>query len=626
MAEEETIDTSATGIADTQLALAKEYLDFSKDQFEVGEDRLQELETFTGMAIQTMLAQGTLNLEKQKELDKFIDQSSDNIKAIGQKAIADNAAFQKQNAADAAAARALGGAALARYEASKVATEANAANIVASADDAMSRYLAGRAKTEESASRLETVGAQALAQAQASVAETDEAAGKLLASSEVGLQRYNDKFVPIEEQIADFASGYDTPERRAEAAARAKADVAEATEAQRNQNERRQTAAGIRPDSGRFAAIDRATSTAGTIAGIDAQNRARETIEDRGVAIRGDAAQLGGSIADRAAAQSALGIQSRHAGQQLLNQTTGVALDADKSATGLRHSDIQMGNQTAGLVGDANRSAADIYQTNQSLGDQASRTAIAANQSAADVNATGLKLSQAANDQAISAESTASGLQSNNMQLGNQTTGLYLDAVSNATGLKQANENLHQNLATNAQNGILGTSSILSSAGNTKLNAENLDYKKTADDNASAREDSNAFGNFLGTAAGWLLSDENVKEDKQEIPEGEALDAIDNMRVEAWKYKDGVADEGGHIGTYAQDFNDATGVGNDQAIPIQDAIGVTMKAIQDLNQKVDALATGIGKKKKTRISSTTNDANMQKVAAQQQQPSGIRAA
>lgn len=102
------------------------------------------------------------------------------------------------------------------------------------------------------------------------------------------------------------------------------------------------------------------------------------------------------------------------------------------------------------------------------------------------------------------------------------------------------------------------------------------------------------IGSFLGGVGGLIFSDEELKENKEEIGEGEALDALNSMPVEEWDYKEGVADEGHHVGTYAQDFQRATGKGDGQTIPVQDAIGITMKAVQDLDKKLDATIDAIG--------------------------------
>ncbi len=103
------------------------------------------------------------------------------------------------------------------------------------------------------------------------------------------------------------------------------------------------------------------------------------------------------------------------------------------------------------------------------------------------------------------------------------------------------------------------------------------------------------IGSFLGGLVGFAMkSDKNLKEDKKPIEEGKALDAVNSMPVEEWTYKEGVEDEGRHVGTYAQDFAAATGKGDGRTIAVQDAIGITMKAVQDLDAKVDKVAAAVG--------------------------------
>lgn len=94
----------------------------------------------------------------------------------------------------------------------------------------------------------------------------------------------------------------------------------------------------------------------------------------------------------------------------------------------------------------------------------------------------------------------------------------------------------------------------------------------------------------IGSIAGLglsMLSSEELKEDKRPM-EG-ALDALEAMPVEQWRYKKGVADEGEHIGPYAEDFHKATGKGDGKSIPVQDMIGVTMGAVQELAKEVKTL-------------------------------------
>jgi hypothetical protein len=104
----------------------------------------------------------------------------------------------------------------------------------------------------------------------------------------------------------------------------------------------------------------------------------------------------------------------------------------------------------------------------------------------------------------------------------------------------------------------------------------------------------NGVMSAIGTGLGLFLSDEDAKENKEPIPEGDALEAVNSMPVEEWDYKEGQGDGGHHVGPYAQDFARATGKGDGHAIKAQDAIGLTMKAVQDLSVKVDKLSRAVG--------------------------------
>lgn len=95
-------------------------------------------------------------------------------------------------------------------------------------------------------------------------------------------------------------------------------------------------------------------------------------------------------------------------------------------------------------------------------------------------------------------------------------------------------------------------------------------------------------------AMGAMLSSKEAKTDKKPIKDGAAIEAVRKMPVEEWTYKPGMGDEGRHIGPYAEDFAKATGTGNGKTIDIASAIGVTMKAVQDLDKRISS-ALGGGK-------------------------------
>lgn len=98
----------------------------------------------------------------------------------------------------------------------------------------------------------------------------------------------------------------------------------------------------------------------------------------------------------------------------------------------------------------------------------------------------------------------------------------------------------------------------------------------------------------IGMGLGAFFSSKDAKEKKRK-PKS-ALEAVKKMPVEEWQYKPGVQDGGArrHIGPYAEDFHRATGAGDGRQIEVQDALGVTMGAVQELAGKVDRLARKAG--------------------------------
>lgn len=104
------------------------------------------------------------------------------------------------------------------------------------------------------------------------------------------------------------------------------------------------------------------------------------------------------------------------------------------------------------------------------------------------------------------------------------------------------------------------------------------------------------LGNLIGTGIGVYAkmggfgSSKDYKKNKKAIPKGKALQGIRNLDVESWDYKPGIEDGGHHVGPYAEDFQREFGLGNGKEIAGQDAVGVMMKAIQDLDAKVSSLS------------------------------------
>lgn len=121
--------------------------------------------------------------------------------------------------------------------------------------------------------------------------------------------------------------------------------------------------------------------------------------------------------------------------------------------------------------------------------------------------------------------------------------------------------------------------------------------------NANQAAMGSAIGGIAGFAGyglgpGFLKpnSSKDVKTDKREVKEGKALRGVRNLDVEKWKYKD---DDGrnDHIGPYAEDFRREFGIGDGKNIAPLDAVGVTMRAVQDLAEEVEELKERRGLRK-----------------------------
>lgn len=105
--------------------------------------------------------------------------------------------------------------------------------------------------------------------------------------------RYESTFQPLEDSLVADAQSYASPERKAAEMGRAQAGVAQQFEAKRQAASRELESYGINPSATRFAALDiglRADQGAAEAAAADAAGRA---VDDRAMALRADAINLG---------------------------------------------------------------------------------------------------------------------------------------------------------------------------------------------------------------------------------------------------------------------------------------------------------------------------------------------
>lgn len=216
----------------------------------------------------------------------------------------------------------------------------------------------------------------------------------------------------------------------------------------------------------------------------------------------------------------------------------------------------------------------------------------AQNQARNTVRTQGMALRADAINMGKGMASQASGAAGLGLNAGNSATG----NAANANNQWRANQGVMTQGYQGAMQGYAGQASTLNSLYGNQLQGWNAQQQLNS---------ANAAGlmSGIGTMAGLgiaAFSSKDYKEDKRPI-DG-ALDAVNSMPVERWKYKDGISDGGEHIGPYAEDFQKATGAGDGKTINLVDGMGITMKAVQELSEKVDKLAgsKGMGIKREAR--------------------------
>lgn len=221
----------------------------------------------------------------------------------------------------------------------------------------------------------------------------------------------------------------------------------------------------------------------------------------------------------------------------------------------------------------------------------------------AQATQTALGAAGAENNARSTLRTQAIGLQGDALNIGNGLPSQALDATK--TGVATGSSANSNNLA--AQQSWLNNQSIMTDAykgaGSLAYNAGNMwgsvyDSRVGLLNNQDqmAMAGPNAILGGLGSLAGmgigaYMRSDEDAKEDKREVKG--VLEALKRMPISSWRYKpeEGLGEDQ-HIGAMAQDMKRELGVGNGKEIAVVDAIGVTMGAVKELAEKVEALKGG----------------------------------
>lgn len=134
--------------------------------------------------------------------------------------------------------------------------------------------------------------------------------------------RTKEVFQPLQDEFIKAAREYDTPEKQAQAAAEARADVVKSMGLQSQANSRQMARMGINPNSGRFQEQTRLDDLNTALASAGAQNAARTQVRDKALALKGDAINIGSGLPSSAAAAYGLGMNAG-------NSATGNAVQAN---------------------------------------------------------------------------------------------------------------------------------------------------------------------------------------------------------------------------------------------------------------------------------------------------------
>jgi hypothetical protein len=186
-------------------------------------------------------------------------------------------------------------------------------------------------------------------------------------------------------------------------------------------------------------------------------------------------------------------------------------------------------------------------------------------------------------------------------QLGLGAGGSAAQIGANAVGMGQANQQIFNQSAQIMGQGFGGAMTGYAGQASTLSNLYGLQLQKYQIDQEAKSANISGIAGALGTGIGAFaaLSSPKAKTKIKKVKKGEGLKAVKKMPVSTYKYKPGMGDSTPHVGTMSDKFAKATGQKDTGMIAHQDAIGITMAAVQDLAAKVDRLGKHIGIKDPT---------------------------
>lgn len=172
-------------------------------------------------------------------------------------------------------------------------------------------------------------------------------------------------------------------------------------------------------------------------------------------------------------------------------------------------------------------------------------------------------------------------------------------AANNAAGMAGAGAAQKNALGQQYLGNRGNVAGLMGNAAGVNADAGNLMNSLYQTTMAAQASQGSSMGSAIGSIAGMgmmMMSSRGVKNTKGRASGKGAREAIDRLPVDRWKYKPGTpytdaeaGDGPEHVGTYAEDWQRETGMGNGKTINVIDAIGVNMAATKELSRDLKSL-------------------------------------
>lgn len=177
--------------------------------------------------------------------------------------------------------------------------------------------------------------------------------------------RYEQTYLPIEQNLINEFQNYGTPERMQQERGRAIADVSASFDAQRRNALQRLESYGIDPSQTRSQALDIGVRTAQAAAQAAAADAATQRVENTGRALRAEAINIGRGLPSQVAQSYGQSIGAGQAGLGGANQTTSTSAGALTSGLGFTQAGLSGYNQAGALMNQGFQNRMDIANFNQ---------------------------------------------------------------------------------------------------------------------------------------------------------------------------------------------------------------------------------------------------------------------